>query len=55
MKYELLSFVNWINSDPRRVYFLMLLIAVMFVLVASAFPSSMTVAGWAAGGSDSPH
>ena len=52
MNYKLISLVNWVNADPRRIYFLMLLIAVMLLLVASALPSQATLAGWVSGGSD---
>lgn len=52
MKYNMLSAVTWVNADPRRLFFLMMVVAVLLMLVLSAIPNHVTYAGWQAGGSD---
>lgn len=51
MKYNLLSAASWINADPRRLYILMLFVAVLLMLLISAVPNHITYAGWISGGS----
>ena len=52
MKYRMFSLATWVSADPRRVYLVLLLIAVMMMLLVSALPSGAAFAGWAAGGGD---
>ncbi|MBI5669077.1 MAG: hypothetical protein HZC41_13820 [Chloroflexi bacterium] len=52
MKQQLISIAAWINADPRRFRFLMLSVTSALTLLAVAAPDAVTVAGWAAGGSD---
>lgn len=52
MKQHLFSIAAWINADPRRFRFLSLSVSTALAVLAVAAPGTITVAGWAAGGSD---
>jgi fucose 4-O-acetylase-like acetyltransferase len=52
MKYRMFSLATWVSADPRRVYLVLLLIAVMMMLLVSALPSGAAFAGWASGTGD---
>jgi hypothetical protein len=52
MTYKLNSFISWFVYDPRRVFMVLLAIALVLMVVAMVIPTHAVFAGQISGGSD---